>query len=186
MNMIEAIKKQRFASGMIIVPWASFIIFLMSGNLLLLDYIHVLTGAIWTGTDVFLGLIFSRVVKTLDNRTKYDISQRILPMTLYFIPSVTILTPMAGIFLAIKENAFKGLPIGFIVSLFVIGIILVLISYIFILPASLKLKKLEEEKEGEEKYSKSSIQLNKLTMYGAIQLLFQIIIIGFMAYFVVM
>lgn len=185
MTLVVSIKNQRFASGMIIVPWVFFIIFLASGDLLLLDYIHVLMGAIWTGTDVFLGLIFSRVIKTLDSRTKYDVSQRILPMTLYFIPSATILTPLAGMFLAIRENAFKGLSNEFIASLFVVGIILVVISYLFILPTSLNIRNLFKEKNDENKFAKSSNLLRKLTLYGGIQLLFQVIIIGFMAYIVV-
>ena len=185
MTLIDAIKKQRFASGMIIVPWLFFIIFVASGNLLLLDYIHVLIGAIWTGTDVFLGLIFNRVIKTLDGRTKYDISQRILPMSLYFIPSATILTPLAGMILAIKENAFNGLSTEFIVSLFVIGIILLIISFILILPTSLKIRNLANEIGEEVKFAKSSYLLKKLTIYGGIQLLFQVLISGFMTYLVV-
>jgi hypothetical protein len=87
--------------------------------------------------------------------------------------------------LAIKENAFNGLSTEFIVSLFVIGIILLIISFILILPTSLKIRNLANEIGEEVKFAKSSYLLRKLTIYGGIQLLFQVIIIGFMAYLVV-
>ncbi|MCL6015175.1 MAG: hypothetical protein M1323_06065, partial [Candidatus Thermoplasmatota archaeon] len=73
----------------------------------------------------------------------------------------------------------------FIVSLFVIGIILLIISFILILPTSLKIRNLANEIGEEVKFAKSSYLLKKLTIYGGIQLLFQVIIIGFMAYLVV-
>ena len=184
MSLWSDIRKQKFSYGTVAIPWGAFIIFALSGNLLLLDYIHVLTGAIWAGTDIFLGLIFIRVVKTIDIQTKYDVAQRVLPMTLFFIPSVTVLTPLAGLILAIRENTFRELPSTITISLFAVGLILVVISFIFILPASLKIRKLEKGQRDEIALNRASRLLNNLTVYGAVQLLFQIIIIGFMANFV--
>ncbi len=184
MSLLLAIRKQKFSFGAVAIPWAAFIIFALSGNLLLLDYIHVLTGAIWTGTDIFLGLIFIKVVKTLDIQTKYDVAQRVLPMTLFFIPSATVLTTLAGLILAIRENTFSELPSTLIIPLFAVGAILAVISFIFILPASLKIRKMKEGQRDEAALNDSSRLLDNLTIYGAVQLLFQIIIIGFMAYFV--
>ncbi|MHB1439385.1 MAG: hypothetical protein ACYCSO_00795 [Cuniculiplasma sp.] len=186
MSLRNFVRNQKFAAGSIIIPWVSMVIFTVSGSLLLLDYVHVLTGAIWTGTDVFLGLILSRVIKTLDSETKYDVSQRILPMTLYFIPSVSILTPLAGLILEIRENAFNGFSPTFVILLFLIAIVIILISFLLILPTSLKIYRLNPSKEiNEETYVRVSLLMKRLTLSGALQLLFQVIIIGFMAVLVV-
>jgi uncharacterized membrane protein len=187
MNFSSKFKENSFGYWAIIIPWVAFLVILISGSLLFLDYIHVLTGAIWTGTDIFLGLIFSRVIKTLDLKTKADVSKRILPITLYFIPSVSILTPVAGMVYALRENTFAGLSFYFIVALFLTGIILVLISFLLILPSSLKIKRMTEnwESKDEENLLSISSSIRRITIYAAMQLLFQIIIIGFMAYLVV-
>ena len=172
-----------FSIGTVIIPWASFIVFTATGNIVLIDYIHVMTGAIWTGTDIFLGLIFSRVLKSVDFKTIASISKRIIPMTTYFIPSVSILTPAAGLVLALKLNAFLEFPNYFMWSMVILGLIIVGISFLLILPTSIKISKVESVKE--EDLTFISINMKRLGQYAGIQLIFQVIIIGFMAILVV-
>ena len=47
------------------VPIVALIAALLSGSLLLLDYVHVLTGGTWTDIDLFMGLVMSRVMRGL-------------------------------------------------------------------------------------------------------------------------
>jgi len=44
-----------------LLPLAALIVALTSNNLLFLNYIHVMTGGMWTGIDLFMG-IFGRTV----------------------------------------------------------------------------------------------------------------------------
>jgi len=47
------------------VPIIALIATLLSGSHLLLNYVHVLTAATWTGIDLFMGLVMSRVMRGL-------------------------------------------------------------------------------------------------------------------------
>ena len=44
--------------------------------------ISLQSGAIWTGVDVFYGLIFYFVISSLDARTRANIAERLIPMSL--------------------------------------------------------------------------------------------------------
>ena len=88
------------------VPFVALAIAYLWGSILALDYVHVLLGAIWTGVDVFLGLLFSTVMSNAPLETRTNVAVRILPMTLFFIPSVSIAVPLAGYLLASSEGIF--------------------------------------------------------------------------------
>ncbi|WP_393971410.1 hypothetical protein OXIME_001686 [Oxyplasma meridianum] len=106
------------------VPPIAFILTYISGSMLFLDYIHVLIGAIWTGVDVFLGLLFTNVIKTINLETRKNIGVRMIPMTLFFIPSASIVTPLAGYVLAVREGIFSFTSTLFI-AIIIVGVILV-------------------------------------------------------------
>ncbi|MDG7001114.1 MAG: hypothetical protein JRN15_18625, partial [Nitrososphaerota archaeon] len=61
-------KESIFGVGSLVtlfVPIAALLVALASGSFLLLDYVHVLSGATWTGIDLFMGLVMSRVLRSL-------------------------------------------------------------------------------------------------------------------------
>ncbi len=95
-----------------VIPTAATIIAIMLRNVLILDYDHVLLGAIWTGIDVFFGLIFRFVFKEVSKETRQIVANRMLPATLFFLPVSSILTPLAGYYLANIEGIWVlGNPI---------------------------------------------------------------------------
>jgi ABC-type polysaccharide transport system permease subunit len=59
------------------------VIAIISGSLLFLDYVHVFSGASWTGMDLFMGLFFSFVMRGLDNKERVEVSKRLTPMMLF-------------------------------------------------------------------------------------------------------
>jgi len=176
--------KQVNRAGLIsvIVPAAAFLGIYLEGSLLLLDYIHVLLGAVWTGVDVFYGLIFISVLSTIDYDSKIHIAKRILPMTLFFIPATSIITPLAGYVLATREGVFNIYSPVF-TWIIIIGSILVLVGFATIFPASLKIylniKRGNVNREG----------ISRLLLLGSrgalVQMGLQILIISLMAYLVV-
>ena len=54
------------------VPVVALIVALLSGSLLLLNYVHVLTGGTWTGIDLFMGLVMSRVLRGLSLKAAWS------------------------------------------------------------------------------------------------------------------
>ncbi|QRF75918.1 hypothetical protein Thermo_01427 [Thermoplasmatales archaeon] len=164
------------------IPFLAFAIAFLSGSLLLLDYIHVLLGAIWTGVDVFLGLIFALVIKTLDADTKRNVAMRVIPMSLFFIPATSVVTPAAGYVLAVKEGIFIiSSPV--IEAILIVGGFLVAIGFVTIVLFSWLLLRELRMKDADSK--KITLYLSVISRGALAQLVFQIGIISLMAYLVV-
>ncbi len=165
-----------------IIPFVAVGSAFATGSILILDYVHVLLGAIWTGVDVFLGLIFTAVISSVDPETRVAISRRIMPMTLFFLPSVSIAVPAAGLGLAMKEGIFQ-LSSPIIVAILVVGLILVGTGFATIFPYSLKLRRIVSGGECNDTEVKSRLRI--ITMGALLQMTLQIAIISLMAYLVV-
>ncbi|MGP6220808.1 hypothetical protein [Caldiplasma sukawensis] len=183
MTFFDKLKNNKLSAGSVIIPWLAFIAAIVIGNVVFLDYVHVLTGAIWTGSDIFLSIILGRVVKTLGSNQKVSIAKNLIPMTMFYIPSTSLLTPGAGLYLAMIENAFSSVSVQFIYSLIALGVVLVAISFLVILPSSYRILKADEKDSNDA--NKIIKNLGYITTFAGIQMILQIIMIGFMAVFVV-
>ena len=165
-----------------LIPIGVFAGIYLYGNFLLLDYIHVLLGAIWTGVDVFYGLIFISVLSTIDYESKIHIAKRILPMTLFFIPTTSILTPLAGYFLATREGIFDIYSPIF-TWVIIIGSILVILGFATILSTSIIIYRSFRNGKIDGKRISRLLIIGSRGALG--QLVLQVVIISLMAYLVV-
>ena len=165
----------------LVVPAIAFIAALIIPGILILDYVHVLFGALWTGVDVFMGLIFFIVLSGMEDKIRSDISFRLIPMLLYFIPAMSVFTPLLGFTLAMRENMFR-LDYLFI-AIITISIILAVVSFAVIVPAiygiykGFKGNNIDESRNGE--------LLMRIAKAASLQMVLQIVIISLMAYIVV-
>jgi uncharacterized membrane protein len=164
-----------------IIPSIAFAIAFFIPGILALDYIHVLFGALWTGTDVFLGMIFLIVLSGMDNNVRANIAHRLIPMTMYFIPAVSIITPLSGFLLALREHIFKFNL--FFSAVLIISFILIILTYIVIFP--LTLKNYREFKRENYDTCKISRNLMNIAKIASVQFALQIVIISLMAVIVV-
>ncbi len=163
------------------VPFIAFIMAISTPGILVLDYIHVLLGALWTGVDVFLGLIFLIVLSGMENDIKSDIAFKLIPMTLFFVPTVSILTPLLGFILSLRENIFT---LNYIfILIIIISIILVLLTFLIIVPASYKIYSGFKNNNANESSNGNSLMLIAKT--ATVQMVLQVAIISLMAYLVV-
>lgn len=69
-------------------------------DLYLLNWIHVLSGALWTGADLFMGFILGPVLRALDIRSRTALIAYLVPRTLLYFPMVSLTAGTAGWFLA--------------------------------------------------------------------------------------
>ena len=69
-----------------LVPAVAFVGVLAMGTLVCLDYVHVLSGGTWTGIDLFMGLVMSRVMRSLAVPQRAEVAKRLTPRTLFLLP----------------------------------------------------------------------------------------------------
>lgn len=164
---------------MLLIPIIVLILILFSGNFYFLEYFHVVVGSAWTGMDLVMGLFFAFIMRGLSNIERAEVSKRLIPMMLFFMPSIATTTITAGIYLA------AGLGIDFFSIYFIITAIIALIltvqGLLIFLPNELRIY--SEILRG----SRNVEKIVRLTMFNLklslSQVVLQIVIIVFMAHF---
>lgn len=72
-----------------------------------LDYVHVICGGMWTGVDIFMGLVIGPILGRMSGPARADFVQRLVPTMLFLMPSLASVTITAGIYLAIMDGIFN-------------------------------------------------------------------------------
>src|SRR2546423_15639022 len=62
----------------------------------LLNWVHVLSGVLWTGADLFMGFIIGPVLRSLDMRSRMAGIGYLGPRTLLYFPIVGLTAGTAG------------------------------------------------------------------------------------------
>ncbi len=164
------------------VPVVALIAALLSGSLLLLNYVHVLIAATWTGIDLFMGLVMSRVMRGLSPQSRVEVIRKLVPMMLFFMPGLASVGITAGIYLAGRLGlSFSSTPI---ITAIVIVVILSVQGFGLILPNEVRvLLELRKANPNTEKVVK--LGMRNIYFAGS-QTIFQISIVFVMAYLAVM
>jgi hypothetical protein len=79
---------------------AVMIVALVRHDFFLLNWIHVLAGALWTGADIFMGFMLGPVLRRLDVPHRTAVIAFLVPRTLLYFPAVSLTTGTGGWFLA--------------------------------------------------------------------------------------
>jgi len=75
---------------------------ILGSSLWLLDFVHVMAGALWTGIDLFMGFVIGPVLRRVTLDTRRAMIAGIIPRTLILMPTLSIVTSTAGWFLAVR------------------------------------------------------------------------------------
>jgi hypothetical protein len=70
------------------------------GDLWLLNFLHVIAGALWTGIDLFMGFVLGPILRAAPFEARRAIITRLTPKTLFIMPTLSITTGTSGWFLA--------------------------------------------------------------------------------------
>ncbi|MDE2199791.1 MAG: hypothetical protein KGJ41_12300 [Rhodospirillales bacterium] len=62
----------------------------------LLNFIHVLSGLLWTGIDLFMGFVIGPIMRRLPPPARRAMILRLMPKMLFLMPTLSILTGVAG------------------------------------------------------------------------------------------
>jgi uncharacterized membrane protein len=80
-----------------------------SGSLWFLNFVHVFSGVLWTGIDLYLGFVLGPTMRRLDLPVRRTITANLTPRTLFLMPTVAAITGTTGWYLAV-ELGFTVLP----------------------------------------------------------------------------
>jgi hypothetical protein len=162
-----------------IIPPIVLIIALSLKSLYLLDYIHVLSGGSWTGFDIFMGVVMTRIMRTLELPARVEVAKRLTPTTFFIIPSLAATAITAGIYLAQSMGVFD-LSSPWIIAAGVVVLILSAQGFGVFMPNGIRIFiELAKEKPDTAKIAK--LNMRNIRLAGS-QAIFQVIIILIMAH----
>jgi uncharacterized membrane protein len=153
-------------------------------DIYLLNWIHVLSGALWTGADLFMGFILGPTLRMLDISARTALIAYLVPRTLLYVPMVSLTAGTTGWFLVDWFGFTTSTsPMYYLV---VISLTLVAVMTVmglgFLLPNSVRIwRELRRPEPDRERI----VRLNRINIWLAgIQGLMQIAIILVMAKYV--
>jgi hypothetical protein len=151
--------------------------------LLLLNYVHVFTAVLWTGTDIFMAFLLGPVLRNVSLATRKEVISWLMPKMVFYMPTVAAVTTTAGYFLASKMGLITLNP----PVVYWISAVLVIVSIMFIqglgilLPTNLRIY--FEMRKNEPDMSRVQRLMRMYVKVVAIQAAMQFIIIFIMAEF---
>ena len=90
-----------------------------------LDFFHVVGGALWTGIDLFVGLVVGPIIGRMSIPARAEFSARFMPKMLLIMPTIVTMPLAAGFQLA-RQDAFLDTSnpkhAWVVASFFVVGI----------------------------------------------------------------
>jgi uncharacterized membrane protein len=169
----------------IVIPIGALIVAIFSTNLLLLNYVHVFTAILWTGTDIFMAFLLGPVLRNVSLSTRKEVISWLMPKMVFYMPTVAVVTTTAGYFLASKVGLITLLP----PVVYWVSTVLIIVSAMFVmglgilLPTNLRIY--FEMKKTDPDMHKIQKLMKKYVKVVAIQTVMQFVIIFIMAEFAI-
>ncbi|WP_338598413.1 hypothetical protein V6M85_07405 [Sulfolobus tengchongensis] len=160
------------------VPIIALIGAVLSKNFVFLDYVHVITGGTWTGIDLFMGVIMSRIMRSLEPQVRAEIIKRLVPLMLFFMPSLASVATTAGVYIGMDLGIFS-ISNRLILIAGIIVLILLIQGFGIFLPNEVRIY-LELRKENPDVKKIIKLGMRNIYLSGS-QVVFQIAIIFIMA-----
>jgi hypothetical protein len=110
------------------------VVALLANTMWAVDFFHVVSGALWTAIDLFVGFIVGPILGKLSIPARAEFSKRFMPKMIVLMPTLVISTLAAGIQLARIDGYLVPSSPGHpwvVASFFVVGIMtLVAIGFV--------------------------------------------------------
>jgi hypothetical protein len=153
------------------------------GNLWLPNFVHVISGALWTGIDLFMGFVVGPILRVAPFEARRAIISRLTPKTLFIMPTLSIATGTSGWFLARQLGLLEvGYPqFWWTAAALVIVTILTIQGLGYLLPTNLRVYL--ELRKPKPDGAKISALMSRYFYVVAFQGAMQIVIILIMASF---
>jgi len=120
---------------------AALVAALVLRSLYLLNWVHVLSGVLWTGADLFMGFIVGPVLRALDAPARTAVIRYLVPRTLLYFPIVALTAGMAGWHLAQWLGFTRPENPLYLWAMVSLGLVLLMtvVGFAFLLPNNLRI-----------------------------------------------
>jgi uncharacterized membrane protein len=169
----------------VFLPIGALIYAMSFGSVTILNYVHIMTGALWTGIDLFMGFVLGPVLGAMDPKDRATVFRRLIPKMTFLMPVLATVTITAGMQLAERigllsfSNLFGALSNPWLLAAAIVAAILTIQGFGIMLPNEIRVfKQLVSETPDIEKISRLGMRNARL---GGVQGLFQLAIIFIMA-----
>jgi hypothetical protein len=82
----------------IVAAVLAFLVAAIAGNWLwALDFLHVAGGGLWTGIDLFVGLVVGPIIGRMSVPSRVEFSSRFMPKMVLIMPTLVIVTLASGL-----------------------------------------------------------------------------------------
>jgi hypothetical protein len=88
-----------------------------------LDWYHVAGGGLWTGIDLFVGLVLGPILGRLSIPARAEFSSRFMPKMVLIMPTVVVMTLAAGFQLAVNLGNLASFAVVGVMSAIALGVL---------------------------------------------------------------
>jgi uncharacterized membrane protein len=183
-NLVRQPPKISIRSNLwIVIPISTLIVAIVTSNLLLLNYVHVFTSILWTGTDIFMAFLLGPILRNISLSTRKEVISWLMPKMVFYMPTVSAVTTTAGYFLASRLGLITLHPpvvywifavLSIVAAMFIQGLAI-------LLPTNLRIY--FELRKDEPDMPKIQRSMKRYVKVVATQAILQFIIIFIMAEF---
>jgi len=105
-----------------------------------LNFVHVICGVLWTGIDLFMGFVIGPILRKVGMSVRREIMIRLVPRTLFLMPTLSIITGTTGWFLA-EDGGLLDVPwpqFGWVAAALALVVLMTIQGIGYLLPTNLR------------------------------------------------
>ena len=167
----------------IVIPIGALILAIMTANFLLLNYVHVFTSILWTGTDIFMAFLLGPILRNVSLSTRKEVISWLMPKMVFYMPTVASVTTTAGYFLASNMGliTLESPIVYWIITVLIIVTVMLIQGLGILLPTNIRVY--HELRKREPDMTKIQKLMRRYAKVVATQAFLQFVIIFIMANF---
>jgi hypothetical protein len=149
-----------------------------------LNFGHVISGVMWTGIDLFMGFVMGPILRRVDVSVRREIILRLVPKTLFLMPTLSIITGTTGWYLA-RDLGLLDVPwpqFGWVAAALTLVILMSILGVGYLLPTNLRV--CIQLRRPNPDFAKISRMMRSFFVAVAVQGTMQVLTIVIMARFV--
>ena len=135
-NIIE-LANPIFIIIVVCLPIGALIYAMNFGSLKFLNYVHIMTGVLWTGIDLFMGTVIGPVLGGMEPKDRANVFKRLIPKMTFLMPVLAAVATTSGIQLA--QRLGWSLTDPWVLTALIIAGMLVIQGFGLLLPNEIRI-----------------------------------------------